>query len=99
MDFSLTPEQEMIRDTYARFCDKELTPEYVRWYDQNCDFLPQEMFDKFAALGTAGLTLPEAYGGQGLGTVELCLVMEEISKRCVAAAFCVGMAQGFGGFP
>lgn len=99
MDFSLTTEQEMIRDTYARFCDKELTPEYVRWYDENCDFLPQDMFDKFTALGTAGLTLPEAYGGQGLGTVELCLVMEEISRRCVAAAFCVGMAQGFGGVP
>jgi len=99
MDFSFTPEQEMIRDTYARFCDKELTPEYVRWYDEHCDFLPQDMFDKFTALGTAGLTLPEAYGGQGLGTTELCIVMEEISKRCVAAAFCVGMAQGFGGGP
>jgi alkylation response protein AidB-like acyl-CoA dehydrogenase len=99
MDYSLTPEQEMIRDSYARFCDKELTPEYVRWVDEHCDFLPQDMFDKFTALGTAGLTIPEAYGGQGLGTVELCLAMEEISKRCVAAAFCVGLAQGFGGRP
>jgi len=99
MDFALTPEQQMIRDTYARFCDKELTPEYARWVDEHCNFLPQEMLDKFTALGTAGLTIPEAYGGQGLGTVELCLVMEEISKRCVAAAFCVGLAQGFGGTP
>src|SRR5271166_1826306 len=99
MDFALTPEQQMIRDTYARFCDKELTPEYARWVDEHCNFLPQEMLDKFTALGTAGLTIPEAYGGQGLGTVELCIVMEEISKRCVAAAFCVGMAQGFGGVP
>jgi acyl-CoA dehydrogenase len=99
MDFSFTPEQQMIRDTYARFCDKELTPEYVRWVDEHCDFLPQDMLDKFTALGTAGLTIPEEYGGQGLGTVELCIAMEEISKRCVAAAFCVGLAQGFGGGP
>ena len=51
MDFASTPEQQMIRDTYARFCDKELTPEYVRWVDEHCDFLPQEMLDKFTALG------------------------------------------------
>jgi alkylation response protein AidB-like acyl-CoA dehydrogenase len=89
----------MIRDTYARFCDKELTPEYVRWYDENCNWLPDDKFEKFAALGTCGLTVPEDYGGQGLGTVELCLVMEQIARRCVAAAFCVGMAQGFGGVP
>jgi alkylation response protein AidB-like acyl-CoA dehydrogenase len=99
MDFDFTPEQQMIRDTYARFCDKELTPEYVRWVDEHCDFLPQDMLDKFTALGTAGLTIPEEYGGQGLGTVELCIAMEEVSKRCVAAAFCVGLPQGFGGGP
>jgi alkylation response protein AidB-like acyl-CoA dehydrogenase len=99
MDFNFSSEQEMIRDTYARFCDKELTPEYVRWYDEHCDYLPQDKFDKFAALGTSGLIVPEAWGGQGLGMVELCLMVEEISKRSVAAAFCVGMAQGFGARP
>ncbi len=99
MDFSFTPEQEMIRNTFARFCDKELTPEYVRWYDENHDYLPQDMYDKFTALGAQGLTVPEEYGGQGLGLVELSLVMEEISKRSVAAAFCVGTSQGFGARP
>src|SRR5271166_2427182 len=98
MDFSFTPEQEMIRDTFARFCDKELTPEYVRWYDENHDYLPQDMYDKFTALGAQGLTTPEEYGGQGLGLIELSLAMEEISKRCVAAAFCVGLSQ-FGARP
>jgi alkylation response protein AidB-like acyl-CoA dehydrogenase len=99
MNLDFTPEQEMIRDTYRRFCEKELTPEYVRWYDENCDYLPQEMYAKFASLGTQGLTIPEEYGGQGLGMSEFSIVLEEISKKCVAAAFCVGGGLAFGARP
>lgn len=99
MDFDFTQEQEMIRDTYRKFCEKELTPKYVRWYDENCDFLPQEMLAKFASLGTQGLTVPEQYGGQGLGMIEMSIVLEEISKHSVAAAFCVGGGQAFGARP
>ena len=99
MNLDFTPEQEMIRDTYRRFCEKELTPEYVRWYDENCDYLPQDMYDKFATLGTQGLTIPEAYGGQGLGMTEFAIVLEEISRKSVAAAFCVGCGLAFGARP
>lgn len=99
MNLDFTPEQEMIRDTYRRFCEKELTPEYVRWYDENCDYLPQDMYDKFASLGTQGLTIPEAYGGQGLGMTEFAIVLEEISRKSVAAAFCVGCGLAFGARP
>lgn len=99
MNFDLSPEQALIRDSYARFCDKELTPAYARWYDENCSYLPQDMYDKFAALGTQGLTVPQEYGGQGLGMIEMALVLEEISKRSVAAAFCVGGSQAFGARP
>lgn len=99
MDLDFTPEQEMIRDTYRRFCDKELTPEYVRWVDENCNFLPEDMLGKFAALGTQGLTVPEEYGGQGLGMIEFSIVLEEISKKSVAAAFCVGGGLAFGARP
>jgi len=99
MDLDFTPEQEMIRDTYRRFCDKELTPEYVRWIDENCNFLPDDMLKKFAVLGTQGLTVPEEYGGQGLGMIEFSIVLEEISRKSVAAAFCVGGGLAFGARP
>ncbi|MEZ5631918.1 MAG: acyl-CoA dehydrogenase family protein [Burkholderiaceae bacterium] len=99
MNLDFTSEQEMIRDTYRRFCAKELTPEYVRWYDENCDYLPEEMYAKFASLGTQGLTIPEEYGGQGLGMTEFSIVLEEISRKCVAAAFCVGGGLAFGARP
>ncbi|MFI4939394.1 MAG: acyl-CoA dehydrogenase family protein [Burkholderiales bacterium] len=93
MDFEFTQEQEMIRDTYRRFCEKELTPEYVRRYDEEHDFLPEDMLAKFAALGPMGLMVPTEYGGQGLGMTEVCIVMEQIAQKSVAAAFCVGLPQ------
>lgn len=99
MDFEFTDEQNLIRDTYRRFCDQELTPEYVRWLDENTSFLPDDMLAKFAALGTMGLSIPEEYGGQGLGMTELVIMIEEVSRSSVAAAFCVGLPMGFGARP
>ena len=34
-DFEFTEEQNMLRETYRKFCEKELTPDYVRWVDEN----------------------------------------------------------------
>lgn len=99
MDYDLSPEQKMIRETYRRFCEKELPPDFVRWYDTNADFLPQDKFDKFSELGTQGLTIPQEYGGQGLGMIEFTIMLEEVSTRSVAAAFCVAIHQAFGARP
>lgn len=99
MDFDLSPEQQMIRETYRRFCAEELPPKFVRWYDEHLDFLPQEKFDRFAALGTLGMTIPEEYGGQGLGMTEFTIMLEEVSKASVAAAFCIAIHQAFGARP
>jgi len=71
MDFQFTEEQNIMRETYRKFCEKELTKEYVRWLDENCDFLPDDMAAKLAELGTYGAVIPEEYGGLGLGYVDL----------------------------
>ena len=91
MDFTFTDEQNLIRNTYRDFCQQELPPEYVRQMDDNCDFLPQDLLQKFAALGTMGLSIPEEYGGSGLGVIETCIVTEEIATASVSAAMCVGL--------
>lgn len=99
MDFQLTDEQRAIRDMYRSFAQKELTPEYVRWLDENTTFLPDDMYQKLAGLGTMGIGIPEEYGGMGLGSIEHCLIMEEISAASVAVGFCAGIAEVFGGRP
>jgi alkylation response protein AidB-like acyl-CoA dehydrogenase len=99
MDFDFTPEQELIRASYRRFCADTLPPKYARKLDEETTFAPEDLLAKFADLGTFGLTIPEEYGGQGLGMIELVSVMEEISRRSVATAFCVGLPISFGASP
>jgi alkylation response protein AidB-like acyl-CoA dehydrogenase len=96
MDFSLTPEQEQLRDEVRAFCEKELTREYVRWMDENCDFIPDELWQKMAGLGHFELSVPAEYGGLGLGSLETMLVLEELATASVAVALGLGAAVGFG---
>jgi acyl-CoA dehydrogenase len=99
MDFEFTDEQNMLRETYRKFCAKELTPDYVRWLDENCNWLPQDMMQKLADLGTHSITIPEEYGGLGLGYVDHCIIMEELCTASVAVAFAAGIALAFGATP
>jgi acyl-CoA dehydrogenase len=99
MDFQLTDEQKLIQDTYRRFREKELTPQYVRWIDENCDYLPEDMLQKLAELGTMGITIPQEYGGLGLGMTEFCIVAEELSIASPAIAMCALIGLSFGATP
>ncbi len=50
MDFAFTEEQELMREEVKRMCDSELNREYVRWMDENCDFVPEELEEKVDAI-------------------------------------------------
>ena len=99
MNFAFTDEQNIIRETYREFCQKELNPEYVRWMDENCDYPPDDLLEKFAALGTMGATIPEEYGGSGLSMVDNCIIYEEIGTASIAASMGVGISTTFGAKP
>ncbi|QKV54464.1 acyl-CoA dehydrogenase family protein [Comamonas antarctica] len=73
----LTPDQEMIRDAVRDFAQTEIWPHAARW-DKEHHF-PKEMHQGLAALGAYGICVPEAYGGAGLDTLSLALVLEEIA--------------------
>lgn len=73
----LTPDQEMIRDAVRDFARQEIWPHAARW-DKEHHF-PKEVHRGLAALGAYGICVPEAYGGAGLDTLSLALVLEEIA--------------------
>jgi butyryl-CoA dehydrogenase len=73
----LTPDQEMIRDAVRAFAQDQLWPNAERW-DKDHTF-PREAHAGLAALGAYGICVPEAYGGAGLDSVTLALVLEEIA--------------------
>jgi acyl-CoA dehydrogenase len=99
MDFALTAEQLQMRDMYREFCKRHITPDYVRWLDEKTTFLPQDMYDKLAELGTMGICIPQEYGGMGLGHVDYCVIFEELVTAGLSVGFCAGISEVFGGRP
>jgi len=78
VDFGLTPEQELIRDTAREFCAREIVPHAREW--DRSERMDEGIVAKLADVGFLGCGLPEEYGGMGLDQVSYCLVMEELGK-------------------
>src|SRR5512135_2044023 len=96
MDFTLTEDQLLIQQTFQEFCAKELTYEYVRWMDENVDFPPDDLWQKFVDIGLLSGSVPVEYGGQGMGLVDGMVAYEQICKASMSVALAVGVTTGFG---
>ncbi len=82
MDFALTDEQQMIRDTARDFAERELVPNAPKW-DQNREF-PKEAIGKLAELGFLGMMVDPQWDGGGMDSVSYALAIEEISRGCAS---------------
>src|SRR3990172_3867903 len=71
-----------MRDQMRRFAEAEVLPHAHEWHLTN-SYIPQEVLDKLSELGVFALTLPEAFGGLGLGKEAMCVVSEELSRRYI----------------
>lgn len=78
MDFSLSDEQQMIRDMCREFAEEEIKP-HAEDFDRTGDF-PYDIVHKMADLGLLGLPFPEEYGGAGADYLSYCLALEEIGR-------------------
>ena len=70
---------EMMADQFRRFVDDRIAPHAHGWHLANA-YIPIEVVEEMAALGVFGLTVPEEFGGAGLGKLAMCLVSEELSR-------------------
>ncbi|MFN4135100.1 MAG: acyl-CoA dehydrogenase [Novosphingobium meiothermophilum] len=100
MNFELTSEQEMVRETFARFLDENCTPQRLRAAEASG--FDADLWQGLAELGAFGLRVPEAAGGLGLGTFDAQVVMEEAGRtlapgplaEAILAARLVGLLGG-----
>jgi butyryl-CoA dehydrogenase len=82
MDFELTEEQKLIRETARDFASREIAPKAAeldktgRW--------PDEIVRRMAELGFLGMAIPTEYGGAGLDALSYALAMEEVSRACAS---------------
>ena len=84
MDFSLSDQQLLIRDTVREFMRSEVRPHVKEW--ERTDHFPLDAIRKLGALGCCGMLTPEAYGGPGLDTISYVLMLEEVARVHVAMA-------------
>src|SRR3989441_7469023 len=82
MDFRLTEEQRLVRDTARDFVDRELIPHVREWEEKG--EVPRSFYRKMASLGFLGAPVPEKYGGAGLDYLSFILLLEGGSRRAAS---------------
>src|ERR1700716_3045517 len=87
-NFDLGETADAIRETVHDFSSNEIAPRATEIYKSNQ--FPRDLWPKLGALGLHGITVEEEYGGSGLGYLEHCIAVEEISRASAA----VGLSYG-----
>ena len=82
MDFRLTEDQTLIRDSAREFADEVLAPR-AAGLDRTGEF-PMENFKEAAKRGFAGFIVPESLGGSDVGSLSMALAMIEINRGCAS---------------
>ncbi|MGI9406227.1 MAG: acyl-CoA dehydrogenase family protein, partial [Hyphomicrobiaceae bacterium] len=88
LDFGLGETADMLRDTVRSFTADEIAPRAAE-IDETNQF-PRDLWPKLGALGLHGITVDEKDGGSGLGYLEHCIAMEEVSRGSAS----VGLSYG-----
>ncbi len=96
MDYFLTEEQTFIRDTARQIAEEKIVP--VRAELDEKEEFPHDIIKVMAQSDLFGIFIPEEYGGLGMGSLELCIAVEEISAACLGVSTSYA-ANALGTFP
>lgn len=94
MDFTLSDEQQAVRDTFARFSDERIAPVAAALDDAH--EYPRDLVRELCALGFAGMRYPEEDGGSGADLMTFCLALEEVARGSMSVAGCIAMQSLMG---
>src|SRR3954465_13526781 len=95
MDFALTDEQQLIRQTPRDFCDAEIAPHAAEW--DRTETIDRSIVGKLAEIGFLAAALPEEHGGMGLDMISYALVVEELGRADSNVRGIVSVSNGLYG--
>ncbi|HVJ52479.1 MAG TPA: acyl-CoA dehydrogenase family protein [Aliidongia sp.] len=72
----------LVREQFRRFCADAVEPHAHEWHLKD-EYIPMAVIEAMAELGVFGLTIPEEYGGLGMGKLAMALVSEELSRAYI----------------
>ncbi len=96
MDFSLSDDQRLIRDTVRQFMDAEVRPT-MRARDREEKFASVEL-RRLGEMGCSGMLIPESWGGAGADTVSYTLMLEEVARVDAAMAVALSVTNSLAAF-
>src|SRR3954471_22302048 len=97
MDFDLSPEHELLRDTVRQFALEKVAPA-AEELDREHRF-PYEIVRELGELGLMGMTIPEEYGGAGADTLSYAIAVEELTRIDSSVAITVAAHHSLGTLP
>jgi alkylation response protein AidB-like acyl-CoA dehydrogenase len=92
----MSDERKMLQEAAREFAMQEVLP-LANKLDPERGDMPRSLIDKMAELGYFGITIPEQYGGLGLGCFEYCLIAEELSRAWMSVGSIIARGNTFMG--
>jgi len=96
MDFELSEDLQMLRKMVRDFVKNEIIPYADEWDEKH--YFPRELINKMGELGFFGCTIPEEYGGNGMGFLAQMIITEELaygSSALRVAVNCNGLGSAY----
>jgi len=94
MDFSFTPEQQAVKDTFARFSDEQIAPQ-AEALDEAHEY-PRALIKELCELGFAGMRYSEKEGGSDADLITFCLALEQVARGSMSVAGAIAMQSLMG---
>src|SRR5262245_53936928 len=87
MNFDFSDDQKLLKEQVRKFLADKCPMTVVRRVLDGEETHAAEVWAGLAELGLMGAAIPEAYGGLGLGALELCVIAEELGRACAPVPF------------
>lgn len=95
MNFELSEDQRLLRDTIREFVDAEVAP-HVAQFEKERRFPVELLRRLWSELNLGGMSIPETYGGLDMDSVSYCLVIEELARVWAALSITVAVHNSVG---